>query len=592
MSRRAFLNLFTHPAADVAPITVTSASNRPGQKGPAKRNAALSQRQLASRFLAHATFGPTLSEIERVANIGIEAWLDEQFQTPQTVALDYMWDVIQPEFQLEDQPLLGQSPFRWAWWQAVMRGPDLLRQRIQLALSEIMVISTRADELEDLSIAVANYHDMLGKHAFGNFRDLLFDVSMHPAMGFYLSHAKNRKANPTLNTFPDENYAREVMQLFSIGLFELNQDGTRKKDSNGRDIPTYNNDDIKEFAKIFTGLAYADPDWFEEEEIRTGSDEAFEAAEFEWSIADKPMRMYPQFHEPGAKRLLNGKIIPAGQDPMQDINDTIDHLFNHPNVGPFIGRLLIQRLVKSNPSHAYIGRVAAAFNDNGSGVRGDMQAVIKAILLDDEARNTSWISDSTHGMLREPIIRYTQLCRALEVHNEQGEDRFWNDGGEASADLNQYPYLSPSVFNFFFPDFQPLGPLQSADIDAPEFQIMTSVTAIKLYNFFEWIIFDNWYMFVPEGLDPEIEPDDPNEKLPTVSAVVANLDPYFALEGDVNALIDRLDLLLTYGSLSTEMRTILHTNLTTLWREEEEWEDVIKLAILLFMTCPEYAILK
>ncbi|MEM9778010.1 MAG: DUF1800 family protein [Chloroflexota bacterium] len=452
--------------------------------------------------MQQATFGPTLAEINYAASIGFEAWIDEQFAIPQTVTSTYQDSEIGPELLVEpDLPLGGEDPFRWSWWQAVMRGPDLLRQRVQFALSEIFVISTRTEALEDVGRAVTAYHDMLGRNAFGNFRTLLFDVSMSPAMGFYLSHAKNMRADSVLNRFPDENYAREVMQLFSIGLFELNQDGTRRKDSRGNDIPTYDNNDIKEFAKIFTGLGYGEPAWYANEGIVSGSNDAFEVGVLEWFTASLPMQMYPQFHEPGPKQLLNGTIIPAGQDAMQDINDTIDHLFNHPNVGPFIGRLLIQRLVKSNPSPAYISRVTDAFDDNGSGVRGDMQAVIKAILLDDEARNTTWINDSTHGMLREPIIRYTQICRAMEVRNEQNEERFWNSGREAASLLNQYPYLSPSVFNFFMPDYQPLGPLLTADVDAPEFQILTSVSAINLYNFFEQVIFSNQYMEVPEGID-------------------------------------------------------------------------------------------
>ena len=588
MSRRAFLNFQQYAGAKLNRQNGLRTTQDAPRK-TARRNASLTQQQLDSRFVQQATFGPTMADISHVADIGIEGWIDEQFATPQTVLMDYQETAIRPVYQIGDIPLGGQYPFRWSWWQAVMRGPDLLRQRMQLALSEIFVISTRADELEDAGQAVTTYHDMLGRHAFGNFRDLLFDVSMHPAMGFYLSHAKNKKADPSVNRFPDENFAREVMQLFSIGLFELNLDGTRKKDGSGKDIPTYDNNDIKEFAKIFTGLGYAEPAWFADEEIVSGSDDAFEIGLMEWDTADRPMRMYPQFHEPGEKRLLNGTVIPAGQDPMRDIHDTIDHLFNHPNVGPFIGRLLIQRLVKSNPTHAYIGRVAAAFNNNGSGVRGDMRAVIKAILLDDEARNIDWIADPGHGMLREPIIRYTQICRAMEVRNEQGEDRFWNDGGEAGEFLNQYPYLSPSVFNFFMPDYQPLGPLLSADVDAPEFQIMTSVTAINIYNFFERIIFDNWYMFVPEGRD---ESSPPDEKVPTVSAVMANFDPYMAFQGDVNALINRLDLLLTYGSLSAEMRTILQTNVSQFWNETNEWEETVKFALLLFMTSPEYSILK
>ncbi|MEM7802520.1 MAG: DUF1800 family protein, partial [Chloroflexota bacterium] len=474
---------------------------------------------------------------------------------------------------------------RSAWWQALMTNPDQLRQRVANALSQIMVISTRPDELEDLGTAIGSFHDMLLRHAFGNFRDLLYDVTLHPAMGFYLSHAGNQRSDSSINRFPDENYAREIMQLFSIGLFELNSDGTRRKDSSGNDIPTYDNSDIREFAKIFTGLTYTT------DEGTNGADEDFEQAFLATETCRIPMAMFDQFHEPGEKRLLNGEVVPSGQTGLQDVNDAIDNLFNHPNVGPFIGRLLIQRLVKSNPSHAYIGRVAAAFNNNGSGIRGDMRAVIKAILLDAEARNPSFISDDTHGMLREPFIRYTQLCRSFEARNANGENLFYNAGYQAAENLSQYPFASPSVFNFYMPDYQPLGPLLNGDVDAPEFQITTSVSTIKYFNFMEQIILGDELMDIVGR-----EAEDPDEELtstiPPISNVGLNLDPYAAMEGNVAAVIERLNLILTYGSMSDEMLAIISQAVTDLYSADGDWDDAVRFAILLFMTSPEYAILK
>lgn len=554
-----------------------------------KRNTNLTDQQLASRFLAQATLGPTLSEIEEVTTMGIEPWIDAQFTQPQTAMVNYMWTAIDPVYQIEDQPLLGIPPFRWAWWQAVMTGQDLLRQRVAMALSEIMVVSTKTDFLEDLSLGIGSWYDMLLKHAFGNFRDLLFDVTMHPVMGYYLSHAGNRKADPATNRFPDENYAREVMQLFSIGLFELNIDGTRKVDSNGQPIPTYNNADISEFAKIFTGLVYQRSPFHTEELIEEGisldTEDEFIAREPTWDNITKPMEMWESLHEPGEKRLLNGTIVPAGQTGMQDINAAVDNLFNHPNVGPFIARLLIQRLVKSQPSPAYIARVATKFNDNGSSVRGDLQAVVRTILLDDEARNPTYINEPGHGMLREPFVRYTQLCRAFEAQNEQGEKLFYNFAEYQEEQLGQYPFASPSVFNFFSPDFRPLGPLEQAGINAPEFQIMTSVSAVKTANFWQDALFEGDLMHTPEQVN------EAEEKMPYVSEVAVNLASYNAMDGDVTALIDRLDLLLTYGSLSSEMRNIISTALTSLHEQEEEWEMVVRFAIYLFLNSPEYAIL-
>ncbi|MEM9778154.1 MAG: DUF1800 family protein, partial [Chloroflexota bacterium] len=538
---------------------------------------------------------PTMAEIDAVTARGFENWIDDQIALPATETLTYMWDVVDKVYYVENQPLLHVHPFRWAWWQAIMRNPDVLRQRVGMALSEIMVISTRTDLLVDTSIAVASFYDMLLKHAFGNFRDLLMDVALHPAMGYYLSHAGNRKADPVANRFPDENFAREIMQLFSIGLFELNQDGSRKKDSQGNDIPTYDNKDIAEFAKIFTGLNYTQSAIWVEEGLDINNDDDFAKVWLYWDVASTPMIMYDRHHEPGEKRLLNGTVVPAGQDGMQDVNDAIDNLFNHPNVGPFMGRLLIQRMVKSNPSPAYISRVAAAFNDNGSGVRGDMAAVVKAILLDDEARNTTFISDPTHGMLREPFVRYVHLCRGLELTNENDEDLFYNMvEPEFEFELGQYPFASPSVFNFFSPDYRPLGPLNSAELTAPEFQIATSVAVTKLYNLFERMIWDDELMIMPEGMegDEEAEVDGFEQRFPAVSRVTMNLQPYQSTEGDVAALLDRLNLLFAYGSLSQATLSILETALTAAYAETEDWDDAVRAGIVMVITCPEGAILK
>ncbi len=239
-------------------------------------------------------------------------------------------------------------------------------------------------------------------------------------MGLYLSHLNNPKSNDEENIHPDENFAREAMQLFSIGLYELNPNGTRKLDSFGQDVPTYGQTQIKEFAKIWTGLGISKvlPNMY--------TDEPYFGLGIYGSDLTQPMKMYEEEHESGEKELLGGFTVPAGQTGMEDIEDAIDNLFNHPNVGPFIGRRLIQRMVKSNPSPEYIERVTRAFNDNGQGERGDMKAVIKTILLDDEARSCEWISDKSQGMLREPMIRYTNFARGTAI--EQYYGRLWNNG--------------------------------------------------------------------------------------------------------------------------------------------------------------------
>ena len=271
-------------------------------------------------------------------------------------------------------------------------------------------------------------------------------------------------------SFPDENYAREVMQLFTIGLCELEIDGTCKTDENSVPIPTYDNKDIAEFAKIFTGLTWGDAQVFSSYPIN---------GQLSYSI---PMRMFNEFHEPGSKYLLNGTIIEqrATTNGIADIEAALNNLFQHPNVGPFIGKLLIQRLVTSNPSPAYIERVAKAFNGEStySSTRGDMKAMIKAILLDEEARNCAAQSDDSFGHLREPFNRYVQLCRSFEASNENGHYR--NATHSIMKYFGQKPFTAPSVFNFFQSDYQPIGPVEEANLVAPEFQITNTRTIAGL----------------------------------------------------------------------------------------------------------------
>ncbi|MEL7187286.1 MAG: DUF1800 family protein, partial [Pseudomonadota bacterium] len=304
----------------------------------------------ASKFASRATFGLSYDEIDALARQGRDAWLNQQFAEPVGEHTPLVMDLIDRrnagEFSAFETDIEYLIQFRrFAWWHRAVTSSDVLRQRVAFALSEIFVVSDNVDTLIVFPHSLSGYYDVLLNNSFGNFRDLLRDVSLHPAMGIYLSHINNRKANLANNTFPDENYAREVMQLFSIGLFELNIDGSLQLDANNQPIPTYSNVEIREFAKIFTGLSYGGPNAF------FGNEEPNFVAQ---------MQMFDAEHEPGEKRLLNGVVVPPGQSGSQDIEAAIDNLFNHPNVGPFIGKQLIQRLVTSNPSPAYIERVARA----------------------------------------------------------------------------------------------------------------------------------------------------------------------------------------------------------------------------------------
>jgi len=502
----------------------------------------------ASRFLAQATLGADREAIDRATELGLENWFDDQFQQPVGHHEPYLR-------ALENGGVVLDSSTRRAiWWQQVMESPDALRQRVALALSEIYVVSDNVAAVDDNVLGTANYYDMLLEHSFGNFRDLLRDVTLHPVMGTYLSHLRNQRSDPARGRFPDENYAREIMQLFSVGLFELNIDGTLQRDGAGNAIPTYDNDDITEFAKIFTGLSFASafPDF------RQGA-----------PVWDRPMRMYDQHHEPGPKFLLRGHYVPPTQSGMQDIESAIDNLFQHPNVGPFIGRRLIQRMVTSNPSPAYVRRVAEAFRNNGNGVRGDMQAVVRAVLLDPEARTWPTAAISFEGRVRESFLRRVHLARAFNAANLT-RDYPIDDRG-APVNFGQRPMSSPTVFNFFLPDHQPQGAIFDRDLYAPEFQIITAVTAIAS----------------ADDLESQITTAMNSSQNP-LAAVRLDLTDEIAVAPNVTALIDRLDLLMTYGNMSGALRQILVRNLSRLSDPTER----AQMALYLIAVSPEYAVIQ
>ncbi|MEM1205376.1 MAG: DUF1800 family protein [Acidobacteriota bacterium] len=526
---------------------------------------ALTPRQEASRFLAQATFGGDLELVDAVVAAGPAAWLDGQMALPVEPFIPRIFELFEDGTGGEDGLFLY---FDWVWWEQVLTSPDVLRQRIAFVLSQMFVISRRTDELFDNSLATGAFWDVLARNAFGNFRDLLLEVALQPSMGMYLSHLNNRRSDPAVNRFPDENFAREVMQLFTIGLFELEPDGTRRLDAEGQPIPTYGNAEITEMAKIFTGLTLAPEDG---EPVIFGE---------EWETLHLPMVMFEAEHEPGPKTLLGGFVVPAGQTGMEDIEMAIDHLFRHPNVGPFLGSHLIRFLVTSNPSPAYVARVAAAFDDNGGGVRGDMKAVIRAVLLDPEARNSANLEDPHFGKVREPLVRWVQLGRAFHATSDSGLFRHFGvlesgddgEGGEGfeSVFLAQYPLFAPSVFNFFSPTHQPAGPLADAGLVAPEMEIIHAYTSIATANAVFRALFEEEYISDLEEtvwLDLDTEVD------------IAAEDP--------EALLDHLDLLLTYGTLSAATRTFLRDAILPL---SEEPEEQVMTAIFLMMISPEYAV--
>ena len=510
----------------------------------------------ASRFGSQATFGLAFRDIDELARAGRTTWLERQFALPigehSSIVRDLVLRREAGEFVPFEQDVEYLILFRrLAWWHRTVTSEDVLRQRVAFALSEIFVVSDNVDDLIIDPFALAGYYDMLLTHAFGNFRDLLRDVSLHPAMGVYLSHVNNRRADPANNIFPDENYAREVMQLFSIGLFELNLDGTLKTTPDGRPIATYSNAEIREFAKIFTGLSFGGPDAY------------FGRSEPNFLA---PMTMFDAEHEPGPKRLLYGAVVPAGQSGMQDIDAAIDNLFNHPNVGPFIGKQLIQRLVTSNPSPAYVERVARAFNGDATGVRGDMRAVIRAVLLDPDASSAP--DPLQAGKLREPVVRRAAILRQFGATSADG---FIANTGYFLQELGkQHPLSAPSVFNFFLPAHAPAGEIAAAGLVAPEFQITTANSIVGMTNLVDFIVIGGFTTDAPQPF----------------AQVQLDMSDYVALAADVDALLDRLDIVLTAGALEPATKQAIRGLIADL----DDPEARLRTALYLLLTSADYAV--
>jgi len=397
------------------------------------------------------------------------------------------------------------------------------------------------------------------------------DVTLHPVMGSYLSHLNNPKSNPEEFVFPDENYGREFMQLFTIGIFELHTDGTKKLDANGQFIPTYTNEEITGISSVFTGLGAGGT---------SPCDNVFAPA-FGLDIRKidmtVPMQMYEEWHQPGTKQIIGDQEIPAGQAGMKDVKDAIMHVFNHPNVGPFLARRLIQQMIKSNPTPDYIERVATAFNDNGQGVRGDMKALVKAILLDPEARECESLLDTQHGKLRSPILRYAHFARAMDKFSPSGT--YWNTGDDFQRATGQHPLHAPSVFNFYQPDFQPNGALAQAGLVAPEFQLMNSISGLEYFDIVnQWTVKEELLYHWETGNNREVY-----------------IDIYSLMGGsrEPEVLINDLDILLTHGQLSDHSRDILRQVLYDY--RQEGIEGLIErtlLALYYFMVHPDYTILR
>ena len=517
--------------------------------------------EAAARLLSQATFGTTMADIEAVKTLGIAGWVDDQFARQGTPHLTYARDYPGSE------SLTGPRQFKWLI--DAVDGDDQLRQRVAFAYSEIFVTSDVTQTLKREQYAMANYYDILRNNAFANYRDLLREVTLNPVMGLYLSMLQNARADPEKNTRADENFAREVMQLFSIGLYQLNNDGTRRIDSNtGKPLPAYTQADVEEYARVFTGWNYSDADRWD----RSPAD----------AFTNKllPMTPFAGFHDSGRKQLLGGVISPAGLSAADDLDVALDSLFNHPNVGPFIGKQLIQRLVTSNPSNAFVGRVASAFNNNGAGVRGDMRAVVRAILLDPEAR-AGYANVANFGKLREPLIRWTNLWRAFNVQRgARSTNGQYNHGSPYiynGADfLGQSVLSANSVFNFFHPDYAPPGPVRDSNLVAPEAEIYSDANILTTTARLNQLI--------------QVHYQGGGDNARNTSYI--DIAEETALASSPQALLDRLNILLLSGQMSGGLRQILSDHMESLPGDERGRSQRVRDGITLIMASPEYLVQK
>ncbi|MGC9403171.1 DUF1800 domain-containing protein [Vibrio genomosp. F10 str. 9ZC157] len=447
----------------------------------------LSDKQ-AYRTLEQTTFGPTQNDLSTIRWMNVEGWIEHQTSFPAT-----------SHHQLFRTPFPGQAQrnHKNAWYQIALYSDDQFRQRAAYALSQILVVSRAHKKLSSRSEALTIYYDILVNNAFGNYRELLEKTALHPVMGTYLSMNGSKKADLKLNSFPDENFAREVMQLFTIGLYELNQDGSmRQKD--GAPIPTYTQSDIEEVARALTGWRHDD-----------------------WAFT-KPMISLSQYHDTGSKEVL-GYHVPAGQTPYQDLSSVLDILFNHSNTAPFVSRLLIQRLVTSNPSPEYVERVADVFDDDGHGIRGNLKAIFRAIILDQDAQNGSGTK------IKEPIIVATHFHRAFDA--QLSSERI-SDANRIMVNVHQEPVGSPSVFNFYSPNYQPVGPLSDFNMVAPETEILTWASYVDLINYLSSYV----------GYRPSYDLSLPLSDLQEVAY-------------DSNKLLNLIDARLFGGTMSEQLRT-------------------------------------
>jgi uncharacterized protein (DUF1800 family) len=543
----------------------------------------------AARFLTQATFGPTEAELANLTGNAYATWIDAQLATPPSYHRAAVNARAAEWIARGNEGGGSQGPRHETWWQRALTAPDQLRQRMAFALSQIFVIS-QFGALDIHHEGVTIYYDMLLEHSFGNYRDLLEDVTLSPMMGTYLSMMRNRKPDPVTGHEPDENYAREVMQLFSVGLSETHPDGTLKLDGEGMPVPTYTQEETVGLAHIFTGWGPhyddADPPRWSNNNIASRNDW------FRYGYdALRPMSYYPDFHDTQERVILGGHVIPAGTDGVDRLRQALDAIFQHPNTGPFIAKQLIQKFVTSNPSPGYVARVAAVFNDNGSGTRGDLGATIKAVLLDYEARALAPRESYSHGKPSEPLLRVARALRVLPGNLPKPGDPNYYINLQYSMP-EQAPLLSSSVFNFYQPGYSNPGPIARAGLLSPEFQIFAETNALRQANQNLGMI--TWGIWTPEPMPSGTE----NHRFSfNYAPLVAILDtPGLTPQQAQAKLIDHLDERFLFGAMSPELRSQIQSVFAALpgWFDYTTGRQTARAhaALYLVLNSPEFFVQK
>jgi uncharacterized protein (DUF1800 family) len=586
------------PPLDLGPIIPTSAPKVLIPATPGFNNFPdPSSDEVAARFLLQSEFSATPAQVKALRDGNFAGYLQQEFNRPMTSGWDWLDARGYGADATLDENIYNESIGDFMAWRQLFRAPDAMRQRMALALSEFFVVSFNSMEIDWRAYTMTAYWDTLARLAFGNFRELLEAISLNPAMGYFLNTKGNQKEDGK-GRLPDENYAREVMQLFTIGLYLLNEDGSIQLDGNNKKRESYTSDDVSNLARVFTGYdfdpAYRNALQFPGENYKVYSRE----------YARRPMKLDPNRHSNLEVKFLD-TTIPAGASGAAALKTALDTLFNHPNVGTFFGRQMIQRLVTSNPSPAYVARVARAFNNNGAGVRGDLRAVWTAILLDDEARSPAGLSNPKFGKLREPMIRLAQWSRSFNAVSQSGSWKIFNLS-DSSYSLGQNPMRSPSVFNYFRPGYVPPGTaLATSGATAPEFQIVNETTVGGYVNYMQNIIRNG--MKTPRPSSAEVVYTDYTLDLAgDYSSLLALINNTANTDAEAQrvaqSITAKLNVLLCAGQLSIGSRTEITTALAGAMRQSGKnitastaaniKLDLIAAGILMVMASPDYLIQK